>query len=115
MNPPINSLKILPREEAEKDFKLGAFFTFPKLEELPTDFRLEGINIKQQYDSDFCAAFSSTLASELQEGVTLSPEWVFAKAKEKAGDVDGFGLTLKDVAKVHSDFGAPENPKLPIP
>ena len=110
--PPKDSLHPLPQDP--RDFQLGALFTLPEVSELPPDFEFS-VKIKDQGSSDFCTAFSSTLASELQEDTELSPEYVFAQAKKLAGgDVDSFGLNLRDIAKAHVKIGTVEKSEAPF-
>lgn len=101
-----NGLKELPKDD--RDFKIGAIVDLPPLSELPDTFVIGLPVVKNQKDSDFCAAFASCALSELQEEVELCPEWVFAKAKELDGDVEGFGTDLRTICKVHCKWGAPE-------
>lgn len=103
-----------PTPRDDRDIKLGAFTTLPPLSELPDNFTLEGYNIKDQGETDFCTAFATCGASELQEGVRLSPEWCFAKSKEQTGDVDSFGQGIRPALSVHVKFGAPEAKYVPI-
>ena len=102
-----------PTHDRKKDFQFGQIFSVPKLSELPTEFILEGWKIKHQGDTDYCTAFSSCGASELQEGVELSPEWAFAKSKDISGDPEAFGQTLQNALKVHTKFGAIEQTESP--
>lgn len=89
---------------------------FGKLAVLPEEDFLVGdpLEIKDQLDSDLCAAFGGSSASELQEGVTLSPEWLFAKAKELEGDFTTWGLDLRIVCKVLSKLGSLEKKDAPF-
>ena len=90
-----------------RDFSLGAITKLPKLEELPENFYHNPLEIKNQFNSDFCAAFSSCAASELQEGVNLSPEYQFALIKEIiGGDVDSFGADLRSAMKSFVKVGS---------
>lgn len=99
---------LLPTPKDDRDFKLGAVTTLPALSELPANFILSGFKIKNQRDSDFCTAYATCGASELQEGVRLSPEWVFAKSKEISGDPEAWGQIIRNSLKVHTNHGAPE-------
>jgi len=105
-------LKLVPPDP--KNFKLGAIVDLPPVSETPQEFQLETLEVKDQRDSDCCAAFSSTTASELQEGVLLSPEYVFAAGKEISGDIEGFGLTFYDVLKAHTKVGTVERKDAPF-
>ena len=105
-------LQPLPKDP--RDLKLGGIFGQPQLHEIPSEFILDGYTIKNQGDSDFCAAFSSTLASEFQEGVSLSPEAVFALSKAESDDVDEWGQDLRTICEVHRKHGAPEKDVVPF-
>jgi len=89
-----------------RDFKLGASFRLPDLEDLPKNFVFEQISVKDQKSTDFCSAFMTTYMSEIQEDIELSPEWSFAVSKMISGDVDGWGQNLRDAMKVHTQYGA---------
>lgn len=97
-----------PLKEDERDFPVGGLVDLPELSELPKKYSLPLPKIKDQKQSDFCAAFSSTTVSEYQEGVELCPEWVFAIGKMLAGDVDDWGIDLRTICKAHEKYGAIE-------
>ena len=102
-----------------RDFQLGAIIKLPELSELPNGFVLEDSFIENQAGNslgeDLCSAFASTLISEFQEGVELSPEWSFAASKELSGYVEGFGQNMRDAMKVHQKYGAVEKSEATIP
>jgi hypothetical protein len=50
---------LLPLPKDDRDFKLGALYTLPKLSEIPDAFELDVLGIKDQRDSDFCTAFAT--------------------------------------------------------
>ena len=95
-----------PTPKDTRDFQLGAIFQLPPLSELPTDFVLEGFEIKNQGESDFCSGYATTGMSELQEGVILSPEYSFAMSKKLSGDIDGWGQDMRNALKTHTKIGA---------
>lgn len=109
MNTGLQKLPVDPR-----DIKLGGLFNQPPLHEIPSEFMLDGYIIKNQGNSDFCAAFASCLASELQEGVELSPEAVFALSKAESDDVDEWGQDLRTMCATHVKRGAPEAKDVPF-
>lgn len=111
-----NQLKggLNPTPVDERDFQLGALITLPKPETLPPSFRFQTLGVKQQKDSDFCSAFASDLASELQEGIQLCPEWGFAISKKMSKDIDTFGQDLRVALKRHVDYGALPLSKAPF-
>lgn len=89
-----------------RDYQLGAILDLPPLEEIPDDFRVGELFVKDQKDSDFCSSYMSCLMSEIQEGVTLEPSWSFAKSKEISGNVDSWGQDLRTALQAHKNFGA---------
>jgi hypothetical protein len=89
----------------ERDFKLGSITSLPVLSELPKEFKLKTLGVKDQKDTDFCSGFAVTLMSEVQEGVELSPEWHFAKSKELSNDKDEWGQDLRTALKVSVNYG----------
>ena len=99
----------------KRDIQLGAVFALPKLEELPKEYQVNGfVKIKNQGSSDLCAAFAAAATSEEQEMVELSPEYIFAKAKELTGDPNSWGLNLRDVCKVLTKIGSIEQKDSPF-
>ncbi len=101
-----NGLKKLPKDD--RDFKLGAIFDLPPLSDLPENFVVGLPTVKDQKDTDFCAAFSSCTISELQEEVELCPEWSFAVGKMIENDVESFGLDIRTICQAHTKYGAIE-------
>ena len=96
-------LRSLPKDD--KDFQFGA--VFGKAQELPESlFLTTPTGIKDQYQSDLCAAFSTCSANEFHEEVKMSPEYAFAKAK--MGEWQTWGLNLRDACKVWINFGGLE-------
>lgn len=104
---------LLPTPHDQRDFKLGDITVLPALSELPSSFRLDGIEIKNQGNTDFCSQFMACGMSGLQEGVSLSPEWAFAVSKELSGDPDSFGQDLRVAMSVHTKYGAVEVTECP--
>ena len=79
---------LLPLPKDKKDFSFGSVFGSADLAELPLEFRIgTPLQIKNQFNSDMCTAFGSSSVSEDQEGVLLSPEYIFAKTKQIAGEL----------------------------
>ena len=95
-------------QKDERDLSVGALFSLPKLEELPDSFDIPTLEIKDQGESDFCAAYASCSASEIQEAKKLEPAWTFAISKTLSGDVDEYGQDLRTIMKTHVKFGAIE-------
>lgn len=102
-----------PTVPDERDFKLGSFVQLPSLSELPASFRFSPLSIKDQRQTDFCSAFMSAGMSELQEGVELSPEWLFAKSKELSGKPEEWGQDIRTALQTHTKHGAVPKAKAP--
>lgn len=100
-------LRELPKDK--RDFQLGALFRLPDLKELPESFEhTTQFPIKNQGNTDFCSAYTSTGMSELQENVELYPEYSFALSKAISGDPDAWGQNLRDAIKCHQKYGSIE-------
>ena len=99
--------------EDKRDFKLSGIMKLPPLEELPAEFELEPLEIKDQLDTDYCTQMACCGASELQEGMKLSPEWCFAVSKKMSYDPEEYGQDLRMAMKVHTKYGAIEKKETP--
>lgn len=99
-------LKKLSRDG--KEFRVGALFNLPKIEELPASFSLGSSFIEYQGNSDMCSGYATCGASGLQEGVRLNGQWSFAVSKSLTNDLSAFGQDLKTACKVHTEYGAIE-------
>jgi len=97
-----------------RNFKLGSVFTLPKLKDLPREFCLPKRPIKNQGNSDKCTAYASCLASELQEGVELNPDFTFAVGKDIEGNPDSWGCDIESMLKAHTKVGAIETKDIPL-
>jgi hypothetical protein len=83
--------------------------------EVPNEFTIaEPLKIKHQFSSDLCTAFASSSVSEDQEGVELSPEYIFAKTKQIMGSYKGYGADPISTCKAHVKKGAIEQLESPI-
>lgn len=106
-----------PLPQDSRDYKLGSITRLPSLNELPENFGYASLGVKDQdrhtKNSDYCTAYATCTASELQEGVELNPEWVFAKTKE--GDMDSWGANLREACKIHQKYGAPKESEVAVP
>lgn len=97
----------------ERDFQVGAFYSLPT--DIPDSFSLGTGWIEDQekaLEDDFCSAYASCGASELQEGVKLSRRYSFALSKKLSGDPEEWGQDLRTAIKVHTKFGALEEKEL---
>ena len=97
---------LLPLKPDARDFSVGAIFAPIDVSEIPDDFSLGKLKVKDQGSSDFCSGYAVTSASELQEDVELSPLWQFAKTKELTGDWKSWGVNLRDACKSAVKFGS---------
>src|SRR5260221_241713 len=103
--PITNSLLALPKDE--RDFSLGALFTLPKLQEIPDEFVIGDIEVKDdQGDTDMCTGFTVANVSAQQEGVRLSPEYQFAKTKQLLGTPEGYGSDLRTAVQSACKYGS---------
>jgi|TARA_Y100000034_G_scaffold50782_1_gene62518 hypothetical protein len=101
-----------PTPEDKRDFELSAVFGAVK--ELPDeDFVIGEPKIKNQRRTDFCTAYASCLVSEYQEGVELSPEYAFMKAKKAKGSWRSWGCDLRTLCKIHVKVGVIEQKDSP--
>ncbi len=110
MNVP-NGLRRLPRDT--RDFSLGAVYSLPPVSELPAEFVLQPLEIKNQGDTDMCTAFATSAVSEQEEGVTLDPLYFFAKEKQTIGDPTGYGANLRDACNAAVTYGFIEKKDAP--
>lgn len=99
---------LLPLPEDSRDLSLGTVFGIPNLDEIPNiDFTVATpLVIKDQKRLDFCSLFAGTAVSEDQEGVELSPEYSFAKAKQLLGEWQSWGVDLRTACKALTKFGS---------
>ena len=111
----IGGLRKTPKDV--RDFKLSKLRGVDKKkEEVPlVDFVVaEPLEIKNQYNSDFCVGFATTAVSEDQEGVILSPEWFFAQIKKIEGNFNTYGANLRDGCRAAVKFGFIEKEQAPF-
>lgn len=96
-----------------RDFHVGALFKLPTVEELPSEFTLQVLSIKNQDkegDDDACSAYMADGMSELQEGIELWPKWGFAASKQISGGNDDWGQDLRTAFKRLTTYGSvPKN------
>ncbi len=108
-------LKFLSHDD--RDFKLGALIKWPKLNELPREYQVKPLSIKNQLadgNDDFCAACAGSGMIEPKEEAELFYPFLFAAAKyEGKDDVNSFGLELRSVGKALVRWGVPELKDVP--
>ena len=101
-----NGLIWKPRDK--RNFSFGKVFGTIDLAEIPADFIVAEPKQKDQGDTDYCTAFATTSASEVQEGVELNPFWSFAVSKIISGNPEAWGQDLLSALKSHIKYGAIE-------
>lgn len=97
---------LLPLKPDIRDFRFGKIFKPIDLAKIPNDFIIGRTNIEDQGYNDFCSAYATTSASELQENVELNPFWSFAVSKMISGNPKEWGQNLRTAMKVHIKYGA---------
>lgn len=65
----------------------------------------EPLEILNQYDLDFCAAFSTTEVGEDLIQIPLCPLWQMAKIKQVMGSWQSYGADLRSACKAAITFG----------
>lgn len=108
---------LTPLSKDENDFQLGALIKWPKIEDLPMEFLIEPLTIKNQLadgNDDFCGACAGAGKIEPKEEVELFYPFLFAAAKYESGkNPDSFGLNMRDVGKGLTKWGIPEVKDVP--
>ena len=93
-NPKIQAgLRPLPADN--RDFSVGAIFAPIDVSEIPENFSIGKLKVKDQGGSDMCSGYAVSSASELQEGVELNPLWQFAQTKKLMGEWQSWGADLR--------------------
>lgn len=100
------------RSTDERDIAVGAIIQLPELKELPKEYKINPLSIKDQNaakDDDFCGAYSGSGGIEPKEESELFPPFLFAAAKFEAGvHPNSWGLQLRDVGQALVKWGVPE-------
>lgn len=114
MNQLKNKIKegLLELKPDSRDFKLGKITVLPKLEELPEEFILGPVNVKNQLDTSFCTQMATCGMSELQEGMELEPSWSYAVSQMI--NPTQWGQDMRTALKVHVKYGAIEKKDSPF-
>lgn len=101
-----NGLKPLPKDT--RDFKLGSVFTPASILAVPLkDFIIGKAGIKDQGPTFRCSGYATAVTLEPWEGVSLSGDYIYAKAKQIENDTSN-GANLRSVAKAVLNYGAVE-------
>jgi hypothetical protein len=107
---------LLPLPESN-DITLGGIFVTPDLSTIAESFWYAPHNIKNQDvvpGSDLCVGFATASVIEHHEDVPLSPEFIFARGRQKKqAPINDFGLSLRDGCDVVVNIGAAESSKFP--
>src|SRR3990167_7154084 len=96
---------LLPLKKDNRDIPFGSLFSLPDLSELPKEFLIPALEIKDQGVSDLCTAFAASALAEFQDEVLLSPYYTFAKGKQLSRDIAGWGLDLRTICKAATKCG----------
>ena len=111
----LDGLKELTKDE--NDFQLGTLIKWPKLSELPLEYLVEPLSIKDQIadgNYDFCGSCAGAGMIEPKEEAELFYPFLFAAAKYESGqDPDSFGLNMRDIGKGLTKWGVPEIKDVP--
>lgn len=110
-----HGLNLLPQDN--RDLPTGALFQLPKLTELPKEYFVEPLSIKDQNadgNYDFCAGCAGTGLREPAEQIELFYPFLWAAAKFESGDdVNSFGTDIRSVGKALCKWGIPEVKDVP--
>ena len=97
---------LLPLKEDKRDFKHSQVFGSTPLVPL-LDFNVSNTSkIKNQFDTDFCAGFSTAEDNEDIQGKIFCPLYQFSKISQIKGDYTSFGADLRTACKSLVKFGS---------
>lgn len=109
----LNKDCLFPIQADKRDFSLGSIFPLTETIELPESYIIPDLEIKNQFDTDYCSAFATILASEIDEKVKLSEVYQFAKTKQVMGDFETWGADLRSACKAIVKYGSLEDKDCP--
>ena len=97
---------LIPLPEDKRDIKHSQ--VFGGAVEVPlVDFDvLNGSKVKNQYNSDFCAGYSTSAVNEDMQGHTFCPLYQFTKIKQVQGEYKSWGADLRSACKSVVKFGS---------
>lgn len=112
----IQGFGLQPKIEDKRDLSLGSIFGVAKLKHVPdTDFIVSWPKfMKNQLDTDFCAAAATTAASEDQEDIELSFEFQFAAMCKLRDTYEEWGCDLRTAMKSFTKIGSIPKEKAPF-
>lgn len=102
----INRDSLLPLKKDSRDYSLSG--VFPVKIDTPKEFCIPNLEVRNQFNTDFCSAFATILASEIDEKVRLSEEYQFAKTKQVMGSFEPWGADLRSACKAITKYGSLE-------
>lgn len=104
-------------EKDSRDLNTGALLQFPPLSELPEEYYIEPLSIKDQNadgNFDFCAGCAGAGMIEPKEEAVLYYPYLWAAAKYESGqDISSFGVDIRSVGKALTKWGVPELKDVP--
>lgn len=108
-------LQLLSKDK--RDLNAGALFQLPALSELPEEYYIEPLSIKDQNadgNLDFCAGCAGAGMIEPKEEAILYYPYLWAAAKYESGqDIGSFGVDIRSVGKALTKWGVPELKDVP--
>ena len=99
-----DALRLTP--EDKRDFKLGGLFPQIRKDEIPENYSLSHLKIKDQGETDQCTAYAVSSVSEDQEGIPLDPFYQFAATKRLDKDPDAWGADIRTALKSAVEYGS---------
>lgn len=96
---------LLPLPEDKRDLKHSQVFGSAPVPSVTFDV-ISVSRIKNQHDSDMCAAFSVSSINEDMQKQEFCPLYQFAKIKQVMGDYKGYGADLRSACKSVVKYGS---------
>lgn len=95
-----------------RDFSFGAAYTLEKPKNLPEEYEIQTLGIKDQGQSNKCTAYAGEVASEAQEGLILNPDWKYAQILKRLGKTKDTGSDLRTMCQSFVDDGSIANDEM---
>jgi hypothetical protein len=97
---------LLPLPVDSRDFQHSQVFGASNFR-ADIDFDVSSVSkIKNQFDTDCCAGFSTSEVNEDIQGVVFCPWYQFAKIKQVTGDYKAYGADLRSACKALVNYGS---------